>query len=72
MRRFRILIDLRLLRENMSRAEGGSLTEAQVVRWLLDAGFVPDGDHWMVREEDLGQLEPAEVLAVDDVDDADA
>lgn len=68
MRRFRILIDLRLLRENMSRAEGRSLTDGEVQRWLLEAGFQPAGDHWVVREADLGQLDPAEVLAVEDVE----
>lgn len=71
MRRFRILIDLRLLRENMSRAEGRSLRDGEVQRWLLDAGFRPDGDHWVVQEADLGQLEPAEVFAVEDVEEGD-
>ena len=69
MKRIRIRINLDRLRANVSNADARIWSEADVLRWLCDAGFTPDGDAWLTTEADLGQLEPEEVTAVEDVDD---
>ena len=69
MKRLRIRINVDLLRANVSEAEGRVGSEAEVLEWLDDAGFERIGDWWTCREADLGQLEPAEVIAVEDVPD---
>lgn len=44
------------------------MTRVEVEQWLADAGFVREGDEdWLVSEPDLGQLDPSEVLSVQDV-----
>ena len=68
MKRLRIRINLELLRENISKGEGRLWSEDEVLQWLRDAGFVADGDWWVTAEADLGQLDPAEVDAVEDAD----
>lgn len=35
-------------------------------QWLIDAGFEPHGDGWLVSEADLGQVLESEVTAVAD------
>lgn len=70
MTRIRIRINLDLLRENVSKADARMWSEAEVLRFLREAGFTPDGDWWLGSEADLGQLDPEEVTAVEDVDDA--
>jgi hypothetical protein len=65
--RLRIRINLKLLRENISQTDGRSWSEAEVLEWLKDAGFARDGDWWLVDEPDLGQLDPSEVTAVEEV-----
>ena len=59
---FWVRIDVTALRTNMSREEKRDLSEAEVLAWLKDAGFVAEGDGWTVREADLGQLDPSEVV----------
>ena len=65
----KIQLDFARLRKNLSREESRPLTDDEVHRWLLDAGLTPKGDWWVVRERDLGQVDPSEVLAVEDVED---
>ena len=67
-RRVRVRINLSLLRENLSNADGRRWTESEVDRWLRDAKFTGDGDGWIVREADLGQLEPEEVTSLEEVE----
>ena len=69
-RLFRISIDHAALRANLSRQEQRVLNEQEVRCWLRDAGFMPAGDRWLVREPDLGQLEPEEVSSAEIVADA--
>ena len=69
MKRIRIRINLARLRENVSKADTRVWSEAEVLQWLHDAGFTPDGDWWIARESDLGQLDPEEVTAVEEVPD---
>jgi hypothetical protein len=66
--RFRIRINLELLRENVSKAEGRVWSNAEVLQWLHDAGFTRAGEWWITEEANLGQLEPEEVIAVEDAD----
>ena len=59
-------IDVAVLTAHLSKEEGHPVSEADVRQWLLDAGFKPHGERWIVNEPDLGQLDPSEVRAVDD------
>ena len=72
-RRFRIRINMPLLREQLSRSDGTAYTAEQVHRWLLDAGLRPveggPGDTWVADEANLGHLNPSEVLEADLLDD---
>ncbi len=66
--RVRIKLDLPLLIAHLSREDGRSVTEPEVLQWLVDAGFTRDGEHWIVTEADLGQVEPSEVLEIEPLD----
>jgi hypothetical protein len=68
-RRLRVTLRMASLRRNLSLADGTAYTEQQVRKWLADAGFVLDGNHWLVYEGNLGQLDPAEVIEVSAADD---
>jgi hypothetical protein len=63
-----VQLDLAVLREHLSREDRRAVSEAEVRRWLQDAGFTPRGDRWVVNERDLGQVEPSEVISVEDVE----
>jgi hypothetical protein len=62
--RIQVKIDLPALIAHLSREEGRTLSQSEVIQWLEDAGFTPAGDYWSVVETDLGQLDPSEVLDV--------
>ena len=71
-RLFLIAIDLDRLLDNLSKEEGRPMTGDEVLTWLREAGFAPaPGGRWHVRERDLGQLTPDEVLAADVVGEQD-
>jgi hypothetical protein len=61
-----ICIDIAGLGTNMSKEEGRQLSDDEIRQWLVEAGFAPSGDRWLVEERDLGQLDPAEVKSVED------
>ena len=65
MKTFLIRINLRLLRENLSREDGHPVSEQEVTRWLNDAGFKAVDSGWTVAEADLGQLDPSEVVSAE-------
>lgn len=69
-RRFRIRIDVTKLRAHLSKEEGRELPDDEVFRWLAEAGFLQQGDAWLVSERDLGQLDPSEVTEAEVVDEA--
>ena len=63
----RVRVDLNLLRSHLINEDGRGVDTTAVRRWLIEAGFLPhpDGDGWwVVREDDLGHLDPSEVLDV--------
>jgi hypothetical protein len=69
MRKLRIRINWRRLKQKMSQEQGRLLDDHQLRQWLLDGGFAPQADgSWIVNEPDLGQLEPAEVEFAEEVD----
>ncbi len=59
-------IDLAAVAANLSREEQRQVDEQEVRQWLRDAGFRPHGHRWIVTEADLGQLDPSEVISLDD------
>jgi hypothetical protein len=70
-RKFRVTIRLEHLRRNLSAADGMEYTDADVRRWLRDAGFEAIGEgRWIVDEPNLGHLDPAEVEELVPVDPA--
>lgn len=68
MKVFRILIDLDRLRNSLSAENREETSEEAVLVWLREAGFYRTADGWLVREADLGQLQPAEVGRADILD----
>jgi hypothetical protein len=63
---FTVALDLDLLAAQMADETGEPQPLSAVRQWLLDAGFTPMGDRWVVAERELGQLDPSEVLSVTD------
>jgi len=61
---FILELDLSRLRTTLSTADRCEYTSADVRQWLVDAGFRPMGDGWLVREADVGQVEPDEVTSI--------
>jgi hypothetical protein len=59
-----VLLNIEKIQASLSTADGTSYTEAQVRQWLLDAGFEPHGNQWIVSEADLGQVDPSEVKEI--------
>src|SRR3982751_5056098 len=64
-RYFRVRIDMSLLRRRLSTEDRREWSTTEVRHFLLDAGFVPDHDAWVVAEAELGHLLPDEVLAAE-------
>jgi hypothetical protein len=60
----RVGINRKLLRKHLSQENGSAISSAQIDQWLIEAGFTQrSGDQWVVREADLGQLDPSEVTS---------
>jgi len=69
LRRIRVKINLSALLAHLSREEGRAVSRDQATQWLSDAGFShSDDDFWLVDENDLGQLDPSEVLEISSID----
>jgi hypothetical protein len=67
-RRWRVWINLELLRRNLSSEDRTEYDTAHVARWLRDSGFTPGEAEtlWLVADErDLGQLQPEEVTGLE-------
>jgi hypothetical protein len=65
--RLRIRLNWPRLLANLSKQEGRAMARDEVRQWLVDAGFTHDeDDFWFVDEPDLGQLDPSEVISVED------
>ena len=65
-KRVLIDIDLAVLRAHLSKEEGHSVSEDEIRKWLVDAGFEAYRGLWIVDEADLGQLDPSEVKSIED------
>ena len=63
----RVEINIAALRASLSREDRREYSVKDVCQWLRDAGFREAGRDWIVREPDLGHLQPDEVIAIDDV-----
>jgi len=76
---FRVTLDLEGIRRSLARADGTEHTIEYVRAWLIESGFRPvdeagdageAGDTWeawVVREAELGAVEPGEVKAIEEV-----
>ena len=62
---FRVRINRELILANLSREDGRHWSDAELEQWLLDAGFRRVDDQWVVAEENLGHLDPSEVIAAE-------
>jgi hypothetical protein len=71
--RLRVKLNLAAIVDHLSREEGRALSQADVLAWLSDAGFTRgDDDWWIVREADLGQVEPTEVTQIEPLNEPDS
>ena len=61
-RTFKVRINLATLRAHLSAEQGIDVAEAAVVDFLKSAGFRPEGDAWIVSEDDLGMVRATEIL----------
>lgn len=67
-RTFRVKVDVSAVARNLAREEKRAINESDVLKLLEDAGFKREGANWIVRESDLGLLQPAEVLSIEPVE----
>jgi hypothetical protein len=74
--RFRVRLNIAAICQHLSREEGRSISQDEVVIWLQEAGFTrhPEAsrDEWIVSEPDLGQVDPSEVLAIEPLENPDS
>jgi hypothetical protein len=70
MKRLRVKINLERLRQHLAKEDRTNVSLDDVHRWLKEARFEQDGDSYIVRELDLGQLKPDEVTEVEDYDES--
>ena len=68
-RSFRVRIDLAKLQSHLSREDNRDVSAGEVRQFLLDSGFKPDGEWWIVKERALGALDPSEVKEAEVLDD---
>jgi len=66
--KFLVVLDLGKIRAHLSKADGVAYTEADVRKWLIDAGFAPQGENWVVSESDLSHVDPSEVEEITPLD----
>ena len=66
--RIRILHDL--VKAHLEQEDREAVSELQLLEHLTAAGFRPDGEHWIVREKDLGLLQTDEVASIELITDA--
>jgi hypothetical protein len=70
-RRFLIRIDLAALTAHLEREDRQAYPREQVLRWLAEAGFEETAPgQWNVEEENLGHLDPSEVMHAELLGDA--
>ena len=50
----------------MSRQDATNYTLDDVRAWLKDSGFRARGNLWIANEQSIGQVDPAEVLKIDE------
>ena len=68
-RRFKVNIDRHRLLTNLAREDGRVWSDLELDQWLTEAGFTRLGDgSWTVAEENLGHLDPTEVISADPSD----
>jgi len=65
---YRVKVDMQRLRSHLT-PEGRVMTDEQGLRrWLRKSGFEEQGEWWVVRESELGQLGPSEVAEAEPID----
>ncbi|HEX4123585.1 MAG TPA: hypothetical protein VHY37_02600 [Tepidisphaeraceae bacterium] len=63
-----VTIDIEKLRGNLARADQRDVSVEEAQRFLADAGFKRTDAGWLVSEENLGHLDPSEVLSAEIID----
>ena len=61
-----VQLDLEAIRRNLSKADRTTYSPEYVEHWLRDAGFHRAEKGWLVRSSDLGQVQPSEVVAIEE------
>jgi hypothetical protein len=62
-RLYRVRIDMEQLRSHVSPLSRAAVNDTQLRKWLVQSGFRPAGDWWVVPESGLAQLAPSELTA---------
>jgi hypothetical protein len=65
--RVRVKLNLPVLLKHLSRERGSKVTAIDAYKWLREAGFKRHGPCWVVKQADLGHLDPSEVAEVLDI-----
>lgn len=61
-----VRLDLERIRRVLSQEDRTTYALEYVTQWLKDAGFHPKNAGWLVRAEDLGQVQPTEVTSIEE------
>jgi hypothetical protein len=64
-RLLRVRIDMDQLRSHVAPLSRAGVNDAQLRKWLVQSGFRPAGDWWVVPESGLAQLAPSELAATE-------
>ena len=59
-------LDLEAIRRNLAKADRATYSTEYVEQWLRDAGFHRAEKGWLVRSNELGQVQPSEVVSIEE------
>jgi hypothetical protein len=62
---FFVQLNLERIRRSLSRDDRTEYQADYVREWLTRSGFHPVADGWLVREADLGLVDPTEVTRIE-------
>ncbi len=69
-RTFKVRINLETLRAHLSSEQGIDVAKVAVTGFLESVGFRPEGDAWIVSEDNFGMVRATEILSSEVIDPA--
>jgi hypothetical protein len=61
-----VRLDLERIRRHLSKEDRTTYPLEYVTQWLQEAGFHLKEAGWLVRGQDLGQVDPVEVTSIEE------